>query len=169
MRKYRREERGFTLIELLIVVAIIGLLAAIGVWNYLIALDRGKQKRTIADIRTVAAAWEQRAADTQSYNASGAAFTFPANEVSLAELTGAIAPTYVRNIPRQDGWGNDLQFGLDVPFAGAARGTIYAVRSGGRDGTFQPTYESAATTSFDCDIVYSNSAFVVYPERETRD
>jgi prepilin-type N-terminal cleavage/methylation domain-containing protein len=168
MRTYR-EEGGFTLIELLIVVAIIGLLAAIGVWNYLIALDRGKQKRTIVDIRTIATAWEQRAGDTQSYNASGAAFTFPASEVSFAEMTGAIAPTYIRTIPKQDGWGNDLQFGLDVPFAGVARGSVYAIRSAGRDGAFQATYESAATTSFDCDIVYSNSSFVVYPERETRE
>ena len=167
MRK-AREVRGFTLIELLIVVAIIGLLAAIGVWNYLIALDRGKQKRTITDIKSIATAWEQRAADLQGYNAAGEVFTFPAEEVSFEELTGALTPTYLRGLPRQDGWGNDFGFGMDVPFNGSGKSNDYGIRSAGRDGQFETTYEAGGTTNFDCDIVYSNSAFVVYPERETQ-
>ena len=47
----RRKDKGFTLIELLIVVAIIGIIAAIAIPNLLNAIDRGKQKRTMADLR----------------------------------------------------------------------------------------------------------------------
>ncbi len=59
--------KAFTLIELLIVVAIIAILAAIAVPNFLEAQTRSKVSRTRADMRTVATALEAYAVDHNAY------------------------------------------------------------------------------------------------------
>jgi len=59
--------RAFTLIELLIVVAIIAILAAIAVPNFLEAQTRAKVSRVKADMRTVGVALETYAVDYNNY------------------------------------------------------------------------------------------------------
>ena len=58
---------GFTLIELLIVVAIIGILAAIAIPNFLNAQTRAKVSRTVSEMKTVATAFEAYAVDYSKY------------------------------------------------------------------------------------------------------
>ena len=58
---------GFTLIELLIVVAIIGILAAIAVPNFLNAQLRAKISKAEADLRTLATAMETYRLDNTGY------------------------------------------------------------------------------------------------------
>lgn len=59
--------QGFTLIELLIVVAIIAILAAIAVPNFLEAQTRSKVSRAKSDMRTIRTAVESYAVDTNRY------------------------------------------------------------------------------------------------------
>ena len=63
----RPNPRAFTLIELLIVVAIIAILAAIAVPNFLEAQTRAKISRVKSDLRTLATGIESYAVDNSVY------------------------------------------------------------------------------------------------------
>lgn len=164
MRMLRRREKGFTLIELLVVVGIVGVLSAIAIVNYMVALDKSKQKKTMADIRSVAGAWEARAADRGAFTAAGQTevFVWPDEELTHDDMLALLHPTYIHPLVQFDGWGNPLEYATESAGVGQAA-SVYAIRSPGKSGVFDPSYETRLTDSFECDIVYSNGTFTVSP------
>jgi len=157
----RKRESGFTLIELLIVIAIIGILASIAIPNLLNAVQRGKQKRSMADMRALATAIESYAVDNNNYPSAacpGGSYT----NGSFSDLTTAsfsnLSPTYVATAIRKDGWGRFFAYAL------SSDSQQYAIRCNGRNGQPQGTFVCGTTTNFNDDILYSNGTFVQWPE-----
>ena len=159
-----KRESGFTLIELLIVVMIVGIIAAIAIPNLMTAIERSRQKRTMADMRNLATAWEARDVETGRFNAAGAQVPGIADVVDVDNLDYALSPTYIKTMPRKDGWQHPFELYTSQSWGNAAPAAGYAIVSPGRDGRFNTSAASGATTNFDCDIVYSNGSFIQFPQ-----
>jgi len=71
----KKNEEGFTLIELMIVIAIIGILAAIAIPQFSAYRTRSFNSAATADIRNAATAQEAYFVDNQSYCATVATLT----------------------------------------------------------------------------------------------
>jgi type IV pilus assembly protein PilA len=67
LSKFRKSQQGFTLIELLIVVAIIGILAAIAIPQFAAYRIRGYNSAATSDLRNMRTTQEAMFSDYQSY------------------------------------------------------------------------------------------------------
>ncbi len=164
---------GFTLIELLIVVAIVGIIAAILMPNLLDALQKSKQRATMAQMRSVGEAWFSWLTDEVSAAAAGSSQTFDFTSLSeklepselLDTLFESTSMFYIRHVPSRDGWGHPMQYAWSGSPMSAR---VMAIRSLGRDGLDGPsdnpyTLGPFNATAYDEDIVWLDGFFVRYP------
>lgn len=171
MDRLRRREKGFTLIELLIVVAIIGIIAALLIPNFLDALQKAKQKRTVADMRNVGNAMFSWLTDQVGAAAAGAAGTVSLGDyasitVSAIETQLVTNHDYIQQVPVLDAWKGSYDYYLNVTDPLAEQ--VMAIRSGGRDKTpIADTYTAEAfdPTDYDQDIVWADGFFVRWPQK----
>jgi prepilin-type N-terminal cleavage/methylation domain-containing protein len=75
LQKLNKNRGGFTLVEIMIVVAIIALLAAIAVPNFLRARKRSQATRILEDLRMIDSAIDQYAIENNKSGGSGVGWT----------------------------------------------------------------------------------------------
>jgi prepilin-type N-terminal cleavage/methylation domain-containing protein len=139
----RRDSAGFSLVELLVALAVIALVSAIAVPQIMNALDRSRQRRTMADMRNISSANAMHYLDAGEY----------------AGNLGDLSPGYFPQSLRRDAWGTRYIYVrwafLNDMFWLWSRGSDRAV------GPFPPQPWVSEPT--EGDIVMINQTFMIAP------
>jgi type II secretion system protein G len=126
--KTRRCSKGFTLLELLVVLAIIGILTAIGVAAFSAAQLRARDAQRKSDLKTIASALERYRSKNGTYPDSSLAFEcgttewYCSNSGNLwwiPDLAPAGGTTYIKVLPK------DPKNTAGTPCNTAGTGTAY--------------------------------------------
>jgi len=146
-RPGRAGQTGFTLVELMVTLVILSILAAIALVALTGALDKAKQRATMADMRTIARAVEAYQVDNG---------LVPDDSGGLAALTPFLIPYQINVVPLEDHWSHALVYTADA--------FNYTIESYGKDGVDGANISLATKMDFNRDIIISNGVFVASPE-----
>ncbi|HYG64829.1 MAG TPA: prepilin-type N-terminal cleavage/methylation domain-containing protein [Thermoanaerobaculia bacterium] len=171
MPRIGNARQGFTLIELLIVIAIIGLIAAMLIPNLLDAMNKAKQKKTIADMRITGTAMFSWLTDQVGAAAAGSESSvkiadYNPGKKDADQIKALMVPQYMQEVPPVDGWKYPYEYYLrnDSPLSRQ----VMLIRSLGQDRQAdRADYAVSAfePTDYAQDIVWADGFFVRWPEK----
>ncbi len=132
-----------------------GVIGAIAIPNLANSVMRGRQKATMADLRTLATVLNAYAVDYARYPGPGGRW------VDVEVIASELSPTYIKTMPLTDGWGH--------PFRYFKNDSGFLLVSPGADGSLERDWSFVqnpigVVNDFDADIVYGNGDFVQWPE-----
>jgi hypothetical protein len=154
--EFKKPVRISIRIFFLTLILIWGFILVVGLLSLIHSEQRHRQRETTIHLWAISVAINAYAADHNTY---------PSTQ-SMEDLAKLLEPTYIKELPRKDGWHFPIEYYGILFEKNSFNG--YVIRSPGNDGKFEhrdPTaYKDGPVAGFERDMVFSSGSMSQWPE-----
>lgn len=140
-------QSGFTVVEILVVILILVIVTTLAGIGLIHAMDKARQRDTMADMRRLATAIDLYMAEHRG----------PPPAEDLAELVELLGADHRPALPQRDQWGHAFRYTYEDSGG-------YSIESPGKGGVFGSDIALSTRFDFELDIVMIDGGFVASPE-----